>query len=99
MPAKKQETAESEATQEVVEVVEVTPEATDSDIECTICGKRGGPIQECQICHGHGGVQKRAYTLSEERSGRAPTDDRYGPTGKVGPKVANLPGSFNPYTN
>jgi hypothetical protein len=59
------------------------------EIECSMCGRNGGPYAECP--RGCGGraefVQTRAYTASEERSGRAPTDSRYGFDGAVGPKT------------
>lgn len=64
---------------------------SETEIECSLCGRNGGPYAEC--ARGCGGraefVQKRQYTLSEERSGRAPVDDRYGDSGSVGPKTSD----------
>lgn len=69
----------------------------DETIECGVCGKPGGPNEQCGICHGNAPSQARAYTLSEERSGRAPDDgERYSRTGAVGPKIISLPGSGLP---
>lgn len=59
------------------------------EIECSLCGRNGGPYEGCpRGCNGRADfVQKRAYTLSEERSGRAPVTPRYGDDGDVGPKT------------
>lgn len=66
----------------------------ETDVECSICGKAGGPAVDCGICHGNGQfVQSRAYTLSDERSGRAPQENRYGRDGALGPTIVNLPGA------
>lgn len=60
---------------------------SETEIECSLCGRNGGPFAECS--RGCGGraefVQTRGYTLSEERSGRAPVTKRYGDGGEVGP--------------
>ena len=66
------------------------------DYECAKCGRNGFPPQECKQCEGQAPIQSRAYTLSEERSGRAPKVNRYGDEGALGPKIINLPGSGNP---
>lgn len=60
-------------------------------IECSLCGRNGGPYKGCpRGCNGNPRfVQERQYTLSEERSGRAPTDKRYGEDGAVGPKTSD----------
>ena len=71
-----------------------------SDIECGMCGRDGGPQVQCEVCKGSPRfAQKRHYTLSEERRGlnEEERNDRYGQYGEVGPKVVNLPGSFNPF--
>lgn len=58
-----------------------------SELECSMCGRNGGPSVHCTTCGGNQRfAQKRAYTLSEERMGIAPTDERYGPNSDVGPK-------------
>jgi len=70
-----------------------------SDVECAVCGLDGGPDADCSICHGNAQKQSRAYTLSEERSGRVPEDheSRYRQDGAVGPKIITyLPGSGGP---
>ena len=46
--------------------------------ECSLCGLNGSPPPNCDMCHGGAPVQPRAYTLSDQRAGRAPQDDRYG---------------------
>lgn len=64
---------------------------SEVEIECSLCGRNGGPVATCS--RGCGGraefVQKRQYTLSEERSGRAPKNDRYGDDGAIGPKTSD----------
>lgn len=73
----------------------ITPEErdpADATLECATCGKNGFPGDICDTCH-RPLDQKRQYTLSEERSGRAPDGERYHRTGAVGPKVVKLPGS------
>lgn len=64
---------------------------SDSVIECSLCGRNGGPYEGCpRRCDGRPEfVQKRAYTLSEERSGRVPVTKRYGDDGEVGPKTSD----------
>jgi hypothetical protein len=63
----------------------------ETEIECSLCGLNGGPYEGCS--RGCGGraefVQKRQYTLSEERSGRAPVTKRYGDGGDVGPRTSD----------
>lgn len=66
------------------------------DYECGRCGKNGFPSAECKLCEGRAPIQARAYTLSDERAGRAPKVDRYGDDGALGPKIIKLPGSGNP---
>jgi hypothetical protein len=58
-------------------------------VECSICGRNGGPYVGCNRgCNGNSRfIQSRAYTLSEERAGRAPKNDRYGDQGQLGPKT------------
>jgi hypothetical protein len=60
-----------------------------SEVECSLCGRDGGPVEGCTYgCQGNPRyTQSRAYTLSQERSGRAPQTDRYGDQGQVGPKT------------
>lgn len=62
---------------------------TDTNIECSLCGRNGGPFVGCpRGCNGSPRfIQSRANTLSEERSGRRPTESRYGDDGAVGPKT------------
>jgi hypothetical protein len=69
-----------------------------SEVECSICGKDGGPQLACPICKGNQRfVQSRSFTLSEERQGKNPNaEDRYGPDGGLGPKIVVLPGGFDP---
>jgi hypothetical protein len=64
---------------------------SEVDIECSLCGRNGGPYVGCpRGCGGRADfVQKRAYTLSEERSGQAPDNKRYGDDGAVGPKTSD----------
>jgi hypothetical protein len=52
-----------------------------------MCGRNGGPYEGCpRGCNGRKDfIQTRAYTLSEEQSGRAPVTKRYGEDGQVGP--------------
>ncbi len=83
------------------------PEQSDtnqkySDVECSICGRDGGPNVSCQICNGQQRyAQKRHFTLTEERQGmnQEERSNRYGQYGEVNPKIVNLPGSFNPFNN
>ena len=65
----------------------------EATTECATCGHVPGPYEDCGICHGNGQVQTRAFTLTEERRKSDNDPDRYGRTGAVGPKIANLPGS------
>lgn len=60
-----------------------------SEVECSMCGRNGGPFEGCSMgCNGDTRFSvPRAYTLSEIQSGRAPKDDRYGPSGQLGPKT------------
>ena len=62
----------------------------DTNVECSVCGRNGVPPVGCEICHGNAKTQERAYTLSEERTGRAPTEDRYGDDGGTAPKASPL---------
>src|SRR5208282_55420 len=69
------------------------PQIDPETVECATCGKNGFPSKGCNICHGTANIQSRAYTLSEERSGRAPNDgERYDRLGKCGPKIVQVPG-------
>ncbi len=71
----------------------------DTEYECGMCGRNGGPIEACDLCKGSKRfLQERHYTLSEERSGlnSKEREARYGRYGAVMPKVVNLPGSANP---
>lgn len=69
----------------------------EPDMECGTCGKNGFAGEICSVCH-RPIDQERQYTLSEERSGRAPDNgERYTRTGYVPPKIiTNLPGSGGP---
>lgn len=70
-----------------------------SDVQCSMCGRDGGPVPECDLCLGNQRfVQSRAFTLTEERQGLN-TDEaarRYGRTGDVNPRIIQLPGGFVP---
>ena len=46
------------------------------EIECSLCGRDGGPFRGCEHCHGNAGVQPRAYSLSDIRAGRAALEIR-----------------------
>lgn len=61
-------------------------------LECSVCGRDVDerPPTGCGICHGGAQTQKRAYTLSEINSGRAPKEDRYGHDGNLNPAQSNL---------
>lgn len=60
---------------------------SEEQYECSICGLDLNEIPAgCDICHGNATLQPRAYTLSAERSGRAPKQDRYGDDGSLAPK-------------
>jgi hypothetical protein len=71
-------------------------EQVESNIECSTCGRVGGPDAGCEICHGRGGSQSRAFTRTEENQGKVGGTDRYSRTGNVSLKIVNLPGSFSP---
>lgn len=60
----------------------------DTTVECSICGRNGEPPTSCELCHGGAQTRERAYTLSEERSGRAPVEKRYGEEGGTAPKAS-----------
>jgi hypothetical protein len=63
--------------------------APASEYECSMCGRDGGPVASCQLCLGNQRfVQKRHFTLSEERRGLNPEEKsrRYGALGEVGPE-------------
>jgi hypothetical protein len=64
---------------------------SEVEIECSLCGRNGGPYEGCpRGCNGRADfIQSRANTLSEERSGRRPTEDRYGEDGAVGPATSS----------
>jgi len=70
----------------------------NNKMECGLCGRVGGAVPSCQICHGNKNFdQTRAFTLTEERQGKAGDQPaRYGPTGDVSPRTVNVPGSKNP---
>lgn len=73
---------------------EVTPAP---ELECSMCNRNGGVYPECDLCHGNTRFnQSRAYTLTEERQGKAPDDGRYDRMGGVNPKIVVLPGGFDP---
>lgn len=60
------------------------------EVECSVCGLNGPPPVGCEICHGGAETQERGYTLSEQRSGRAPADEkRYGGE-SLNPKSSSL---------
>lgn len=71
-------------------------EQEQSNIECSTCGRVGGPLDACEICHGNGGTQSRAFSRTEQNQGLGKDEKRYGLGGNVSPKIVNLPGSFNP---
>lgn len=59
-------------------------------IECSMCGREGGAYNGCETCHGRAQTQPRQYTLSDQRAGRVPVEDRLR---DVNPRVVNVPGS------
>jgi hypothetical protein len=73
--------------QQVQPPVDPAPQV-DQTIECSMCGRVGGPVVACELCGGNQRfVQKRQYTLTEERRGENPdAAKRYGPLGQVGPE-------------
>lgn len=72
-----------------------TERPTEPTHECATCGRNGYYGDICGECH-RPITEVRQYTLSEERSGRAPDDGRYTRTGFVGPKIVDVPGSTGP---
>jgi hypothetical protein len=64
---------------------------SETEIECSLCGRNGGPYVGCpRGCNGRADfAQKRANTLSEENTGRRPREQRYGEDGSVGPKTSD----------
>jgi hypothetical protein len=74
-----------------------------SEIECSICGRDGGPYEGCPAgCNGNPRfIQSRSFTLTEERQGLNPKKDseRYGLAGDVSPKIVVLPGGADPRTS
>lgn len=69
----------------------------NAEVECSICGKVGGPYVGCDLCNGNRQfVQSRAFTRTEEAQGRKTDPERYSRTGNVSPKIVSLPGSFTP---
>jgi hypothetical protein len=75
-------------------------EASESEsapaVECGTCGRVGGPVPTCEICHGNGRIQERRFSRSEEIRGEGGDTSRYSRTGDVSPKIVQLPGSFRP---
>jgi hypothetical protein len=59
--------------------------------ECEICGENGYYNDECPKCH-RPITQRRQYTLSEIRSGRAPSQTKDRPSGAP-PTIVQVPGS------
>lgn len=58
------------------------------EVECSVCGRDGGPLKGCSICGGNQRYTKnRAFTLSDFKAGRVAEQKRYGPDGDVGPKT------------
>ena len=77
----------------------MSEQVKQSEIECSMCGRDGGPTVECELCKGAPRfAQKRHFTLSEERQGlnKEERSERYGRYGDVSPRIVDLPGSFNP---
>lgn len=64
-------------------------------VECSLCGRDGGPSIGCGTCHGNAQAQPAALTLSQLRSKPNIQTERYGPNAEVGPKSIRLPGSQN----
>ena len=60
------------------------------EVECSLCGRDGGPFAGCGTCHGGAPSQSKAFTLSEHRAGRAPQEDRYGNEGGLNPRTSPL---------
>lgn len=74
-------------------------EEKNESIECGICGRVGGPVEDCTLCAGNQRyIQPRSFTLTEERQGKndAEKSKRYGLGGEVGPKIVTVPGGNNP---
>jgi hypothetical protein len=72
---------------------------TASALECSICGRDGGPVVSCEVCGGNQRfAQARAFSLTEERQGlnKEEKKDRYGLYGDVSPNIVVLPGGYDP---
>ena len=63
----------------------------EPQFECSFCGTNGQYGTTCPDCH-RPIDQERHYTLSEVRSGRAPSYTKERPSG-AGPTIVNVPGS------
>ena len=59
--------------------------------ECAVCGINGGFGTQCPDCK-RPIEQPRQYTLSEVRSGRAPSSTKDRPSGAA-PTIVQVPGS------
>jgi hypothetical protein len=76
-----------------------TEKSAEDLYECGMCGIPGGPQEDCELCNGSSRfLQKRHFTLSEERMGKNKDENasRYGRMGDVMPRIVNLPGTANP---
>lgn len=65
--------------------------ATEPQFECATCGVNGGFGTTCPDCK-RPIEQPRQYTLSEIRSGRAPSHNPQRPSGAA-PLIVQVPGS------
>jgi hypothetical protein len=63
----------------------------EPQFECSMCGVNGGFGTICPTCH-KPIEQPRQYTLSEVRSGRAPSTTIERPSGAA-PTIVQVPGS------
>lgn len=63
----------------------------EPQFECSMCGINGGFGTICPTCH-KPIEQPRQYTLSEVRSGRAPSTTAERPSGAA-PTIVQVPGS------
>jgi ribosomal protein S14 len=69
-----------------------------NEVECSICGLDGGPVEACEVCGGNRGFTRaKQFTRTEEIQGAKSDPKRYDRTGNVHPTVIHLPGSTNPY--
>lgn len=93
--------SEEKSTEQPVElnVQQVQPEKKVSAVECSMCGRDGGPAPDCELCLGNKRfIQSRSFTRTEEQQGlnKEEAARRYGRTGDVNPRIVQLPGGVLP---